>query len=375
MKHEMKLIALLGALALAAFVGKAADKPATKPADAAAPKISSLFPDEVIAKGKGVEVKRSALDEAFIALKSNAAAQGQNIPESQRPILEARLLDRLIITQVLTNKATVADKAKARESTDKFIGDTKKKLPNEEAFQRELIAMGMTLDQFQKRVLEQAIAEAVLDRELKNKITISDERLKKFYDENPKQFEQPETVRASHVLLATKDPATRQDLSTEQKMAKKATAEKVLARAKKGEDFTVLVKEFSEDPGSKDKGGEYTFPRGQMVPEFEAAAFSLNQNQISDIVTTAFGFHIIKLLEKMPPKKLEFAKVADQLKEEMMRDELQKQMPDYFDKIKKEAGIEVLDKSLILPPMPKDDPALAPAAPPDKPDPAKPEKK
>ena len=85
----MKLTALFGAMALAAFVGKAADKPATKPAAAAAPKISSLFPDEVIAKGKGVEVKRSALDEAFIALKSNAAAQGQNIPESQRPILEA----------------------------------------------------------------------------------------------------------------------------------------------------------------------------------------------------------------------------------------------------------------------------------------------
>src|SRR5260221_14381 len=165
MKRNFKSTALLGALALAAFAGKAADNPAPKPADAAAPKIANLFPDEVIAKGKGVEVKRSMLDEAFIALKSNAAAQGQNIPESQRSMLEARLLDRLIITQVLTNKATIADKAKARESTDKFISDTKKRLPSEEAFERELIATGMTLEQFQKRVLEQAVAEAVLDRE------------------------------------------------------------------------------------------------------------------------------------------------------------------------------------------------------------------
>src|SRR5262249_17793464 len=157
-------------------------------------------------------------------------------------------------------------------------------------------------------------AEAVLDRELKNKITISDERLKKYYDDNPKNFEQPESVRASHVLLSTKDPVTRQDLSAEQKNVKKATAEKVLARAKKGEDFTALVKEFSEDPGSKERDGEYTFSRGQMVPEFEAAAFSLNPNQISDIVTTMYGFHIIKLLEKIPAKKLDFAKVSDQLR-------------------------------------------------------------
>src|SRR5262245_36569534 len=146
MKQNLKLTALCGTMALAAFVGEAADKVATKPAEAGANKVASLFPDEVIAKGKGVEVKRSMLDDAYISLKANAAAQGQNIPESQRPILESRLLDRLIITQVLTNKATVADKAKAKDSADKFISDTKKRSPSEEAFQRELIAMGMTLD-------------------------------------------------------------------------------------------------------------------------------------------------------------------------------------------------------------------------------------
>src|SRR5262245_30025034 len=231
MKRNLKLTSLVGVLALTAFAGPAADKPA--PATAAT-KAAGLFPDEVIAKGKGIEINRSALDDAFIAFKSNAAAQGQNVPEAQRAMLESRLLDRLIITQVLTNKATVADKARARENTDKFINDTKKRLPNEEAFKRELIATGMTLEQFQSRVLEQALAEAVLDRELKAKIAISDERLKKYYDDNPKNFEQPETVRASHVLISTKDPETRQDLSTEQKSAKKTTAEKVLVRAKKG---------------------------------------------------------------------------------------------------------------------------------------------
>src|SRR5258706_7149094 len=258
MKRNLKLTALLGALALAALVAEAADKPASKPAAAPTTKPASLFPDEVIARGKGIEIKRSMLDEAFIALKANAAAQNQVIPEGQRAMLEARLLERIIITQVLTNKATVPDKAKAKENADKFISDAKKKTATEETFQRELIAMGMSAEQFQARVMEQALAEAVLEREVKSKITVSDEQMKKFYDENPQQFEQPESVRASHVLLSTKDPGTRQDLSTEQKVAKKATAEKVLARAKKGEDFAALVKEFSEDPYSQDKGGGYT---------------------------------------------------------------------------------------------------------------------
>ena len=82
--------------------------------------------------------------------------------------------------------------------------------------------------------------------------------------------------------------------------------EGLLKRARAGEDFAKLAKEYSEDPGSKDKGGEYKFPRGQMVPEFEAAAFSLGTNQVSDIVTTRFGYHIIKLSEKIPARKVEY---------------------------------------------------------------------
>src|SRR5438093_866123 len=95
MKRNMKLSALFGAMALAAFVAEAADKPASKPAAAPTTKPASLFPDEVIVKGKGIEIKRSVLDDAFIALKANAAAQGQVIPEGQRAMLEARLLERL----------------------------------------------------------------------------------------------------------------------------------------------------------------------------------------------------------------------------------------------------------------------------------------
>src|SRR5262249_36535838 len=150
--------------------------------------------------------------------------------------------------------------------------------------------------ELQSKMIEESTAQIVLERELK--ISVSDDEVKKFYDDNPSKFEQPEMVRASHILLSTRDPETNKDLPDEQKMAKRKKAEELLKRARAGEDFAKLARENSEDPGSKDRGGEYQFSRGQMVPEFETAAFSLKTNEVSEIVTTQYGYHIIKLSEK-----------------------------------------------------------------------------
>ena len=140
--------------------------------------------------------------------------------------------------------------------------------------------------------------------------------------------------------------ASNAELSQEQKDAKRKQALDILKRARAGEDFAKLAKEFSEDPGSKDTGGEYTFPRGQMVPEFENAAFSMNTNQISDLVTTRFGYHIIKVLEKLPAKKAELAEVNSKIKDYLVQEAIKKQLPDYYAKLKKDANVEILDEKL-----------------------------
>jgi len=188
-------------------------------------------------------------------------------------------------------------------------------------------------------------------------VNVTDADVRKYFDDNPARFEEPEMVRASHILLMTTDPKTNTELTEDQKTAKHKEMEGLLKRARAGEDFAELAKKYSEDPGSKDKGGEYKFPRGQMVPEFEAAAFSLGTNQVSDIVTTRYGYHIIKLSEKIPAKKVEFEKAASDIKEGLTQQELQKQFPDYLDKLKKEAGVEILDEKLkaqeLPPPSPK----------------------
>jgi parvulin-like peptidyl-prolyl isomerase len=210
----------------------------------------------------------------------------------------------------------------------------------------------VTKEDWEKQSAEQATIPIVLTRELN--INITDADVKKFYDENSSKFEQADMVKAAHILLMTTDPATRAELSEEKKAAKKKQIEDLLKRAKAGEDFGKLAKEYSEDPGSKDNGGEYTFPRGQMVPEFEAAAFSLGTNQVSDVITTQFGYHIIKLYEKIPAKKLALTEmvpggavtVAEYVKDTLTQQALQKQASEYIAKLRKAAGVEILDPKL-----------------------------
>ncbi len=351
MKNHMKfLVALFGALILPARV-HAATADSGQAAAAKPDKLTQLFGDQVIAKGKGLEIRRSQLDDALVSVKASAASQNRAIPPEQMAMIEPGVLDRLIQMQLLLAQATESDKAKGKTDSTRSFDQIKTNAPSEEMLNRQLKSMGLTQEDLRKKLNDEATAQAVLERELK--VEISDADAKKFYDDNPSKFEQPEMVRASHILISIKDPmdmnpnfAQRKDLPDDQKAAKRKQAEDLLKRAKAGEDFAKLAKEYSDDPGSKDKGGEYTFPRGQMAPEFEAAAFSLKTNEISDLVMTQYGYHIIKLSEKIPAKQVEFDKVKDRIKAYLSQQEIAKKAPDFFAKLKKDAGVEILDEKL-----------------------------
>ena len=144
-------------------------------------------------------------------------------------------------------------------------------------------------------------------------------------------------------------------MSQEQQQAKHKQAEDLLKRIRGGADFAALAKQYSEDPVSKEDGGELPeFPRGQMVPEFEAAAFSLTNNQVSDIVTSTYGYHIIKLIDKTPAKKLTLSDkvpgtaitIADRVKDVLTQQKIEKLAPAYLEKLKAAADVQILEPDL-----------------------------
>jgi peptidyl-prolyl cis-trans isomerase C len=336
---------LASALTAGASAQTNAPAPTNAPATSASERLSQLFGDESVARGKGFEIKRSNLESAVINFKGAVAARGQPVSPPEMARAEQQLLQQLIRLKLLTARATDADRANGKEAGEKRFQAVLDRAGSEDALTRQLKAVGITPDELRVRIAEEAVAEAVVEREVP--VTVTDDEVRKFYDDNPSRFEEPEKVRASHILLGTLDPATRKPLSDGQKEAKRKQMDELLKRAKAGEDFAALAREYSEDPGSKERGGEYPpFARGQMVPEFEATAFSLGENQISDVVVTSFGYHIIKLHERIPARTVEFAVVTDRIREALKQQAVQKELPAYFEKLYKDAAVEILDEKL-----------------------------
>jgi parvulin-like peptidyl-prolyl isomerase len=358
MKTKMKLIfpAVLAAILIAsprANATTAAVAPGTNANPDAA--MTALFGDPVIAKGKGFTIKQSDLDQVVLGIKSAAAAHNETIPAEQMAGIEGQMLNRLIQIQILLQRATDADKAEGKKKADTQIATLLTRAGSQEVFERQLKAVGMSPDELRTKVSQEATATATLTRELG--VTVSDAEVKAFYDAHPADFEQPETVHIRHILILTIDPVTHAPLSADQVAAKRKQIDGLLKRVNAGEDFATLATQYSEDTSSKEKGGELPeLPRDAqgIPPELLAAAFSLNTNQISDVVTMDLGYDIVKLLGKTPAKKLALTDIApstdlpiaDKVKDFLSQQKTEKLAPAYLDKLKKDAGVEILDVDL-----------------------------
>ena len=161
-------------------------------------------------------------------------------------------------------------------------------------------------------IKRELLADTVM-RDVIKDLTVSDDEAKKFYDENPSMFKQPERIHARHILVSGD-----------------AELAKVQEELKAGKSFDVVAKEYSRDPGSAANGGDLgEFPKGVMVPEFEKAAFELkNPGDVSEPVKTQFGWHIIKLEERIPESVMPFEQVKARLLQELKDQKTQNALHD-----------------------------------------------
>ncbi|MGA3283629.1 MAG: peptidylprolyl isomerase [Verrucomicrobiota bacterium] len=308
--------------------------------------MTALFGDPVIIKGKGLELKRSQLDSVTSSLKAMFAARGLAAP----PNVEGQALLVLIHQQLILSKATETDKAKGKEKFNASLQKlkTSQHLTDEEFNQtlnKQLILSGQTRSQWDQQNIEQATIPFVFERELN--INVTDAEAKEFYTNHPADFEQPEKVRLCDIMLLAVNPNTGTPLPTDQLQAKRQKMDDLLKRARSGENFTNLAAQYSEDPATKDNNGVLPpVSRDQMRPELAAAAFSLTNNQVSDVVEMAYGNYIIKLLDKIPAKKLDYATVADDVKDFLKQQKITRLAPPYLEKLKQASGVEILDAKL-----------------------------
>jgi peptidyl-prolyl cis-trans isomerase C len=213
----------------------------------------------------------------------------------------------------------------------------RQQFPTEAAFKQALIAQKMTLEQLREETRTQVLVSKMLQQEVGSQIAVKPTDISGFYEKNPDKFQQPEAVHASHVLITVPEGA-----APAARAAARAKAENVLKQARAGVDFAKLARTYSDD-ASKGRGGDLGFfPKGQMVPAFEAAAFALAPNQVSDLVESPFGFHVIKVIEKRPAQSVPFSEAAPRIEQYLRQEQQQAKTKAFVDQLRAKGNVQVL---------------------------------
>ena len=307
-----------------------------------ADELDDLFPksSKVVADGNGVKITSSELDAALMLSLMNSSAEGVPITAEMKS-LEKQLLHELVFSRLAAVRATQNDRSQAYTRAKETYNNQLAGYTRAKTFNLRVAAMGISTNAYRKRLYDEALARAVMERELTSKIDITEGQCRKFYEDNKGNWTVPEQVRVQHVLLATMNPATGLELSEADKTRKRQMAEHVRNLALQKQKFTDLVLNFSEDPGTRRAGGEYTFARGVMSPEFERVSFALQVNQISRVVETQFGYHVIRMAQRIPKKVRPFIELQKEIRKHLAEQEASVRLPVYYKKLRDGAGVKV----------------------------------
>lgn len=294
-----------GLLALViAFAGTAAaqdEKPAAKADD-------TELPDPV-AVVEGEKISRSDLQDTFNNALAASGINPDDLTTDQKMAGYREILDELIIDKLISRKASSVEVPDS--DIDAEVARVKSQFPDEATFKSEMAKAGETDTSFRETVKKMMQQQKWMEDQIGDQAKVADEDIKKFYDENKKEFEHPELVRASHILIRVPEDAS-DDVVAEKKKA----ADAALARVtEKKEDFTAVAKEVSEEPGAKESGGDLNFfPKDRMVPEFADAAFAMKKGDISkEPVRTKFGWHIINVTDRKDAGSMPYDEVKGQV--------------------------------------------------------------
>jgi peptidyl-prolyl cis-trans isomerase C len=306
--------------------------PQPTPAPPAAKPVPAELP-AVLARVNGDEITRAEFEQNVRNIEGRA---GREVPAEQRDEVLRGLLDEMVAVRLLQQEAARRQLTVDNARLEAALKQLRSQFPTEAAFKQALVAQKMSLDDLRKEARQNLVVTDMLEQEVGKQIDVKPSDVSAFYEKNPDRFQQPEAIRASHVLVLLPQGA-----DEAAKTAARAKAEMVLKKARGGADFAALARAHSDD-ASKQRGGDLGFfPKGQMVPAFDAAAFALQPNQISDVVETPFGFHVIKVTERRPARSVPFAEAAPQIEQFLKQEQQQQKTRAFVNELKAKGKIDI----------------------------------
>lgn len=279
---------------------------------------------KVAAVVNGEKIYVSEVEAQLKELKSQYKGmfEGSKGKETEE-VLKGQILDSLIEEKLILQEAEKQKiKITTKEVEAKF-DQIRGMFKTSQEFRETLKKQGWSEKSLKEKIRHQLLVEKIIDKITKN-VKITDSEIKTYYEGNKDRFKEPAQVKASHILLKTK-----------------SEAEKVLKEAKGGADFASLAKKYSIDAATKEKSGDLGWKaKEQFVPEFANVAFKLKPGEISEVVKTQFGYHIIKVGEKKEAREKSFEEVRDEIRKILLDEKQNRAFKDWMAGVKKKAKIK-----------------------------------
>lgn len=298
--------------------------------------ISADRSSEFIAEVDGVGISRESYEQAVQNTLRSFQQQGRAVPEAELETFRSEILDQLIAEQLLYRTGVDRGYEPTEQSIDVQFEQMRGRFETDEAWQQALDTQGTTEEELREQLVRNTVLEQVITDITADVEPATDEEVQTFYDENPQFFETGSQIEARHILLST------QGLEDDDAVAqKRAEAEAVREDLLAGADFATVAEERSEGPSAARGGSLGTFGRGQMVAPFEQAAFSLAEGEISEIVETQFGFHIIQVTDIIEGGVTPIEQVSANIRQFLGQQKQAQALSDFVDEAREDAEVTV----------------------------------
>ncbi len=259
---------------------------------------------------------------AVVTVNGQAVTHADLDKQLETTPVAKQMLQQLVANQLIDQYAKQHNITISNADIDKAENQIRSQYPGD-SWNALLKSKGLT----EKDVRDILRRQLVVNKAVGGNVNITDAQIKSYFNKNHAQFDQPEQVHARHILVS--------NLST---------ANKVESDLRSGKDFAAEAKQYSIDPGSKDKGGDLGwFARKSMVPQFEQYAFSAPIGQTSPPIKSPFGYHVIQVLGRRPAKTATLANSRDQIVTALRQQQVQPQVPQFLQQLQQSAKIQVND--------------------------------
>ncbi len=289
---------------------------------------------KTVAVVNGTAIPRSSLDREISRIEQQMTQDGYVPGDDEDEDIMAGALDGLINMELLFQESQKRGFTVTESRLDMEFSMFQANFQDAETYKQALTQMQLTEGQLKTEIERGMAVNDFIDKEIRPNATVSDEELRDFYDANPEMFSEGMQVRARHIIITVAE-----DASDEQKQAARTRLEGIRQQIEQGGDFEELAKQHSEGPSNAQGGDLGYFGRGQMVPPFESAAFSLPIGETSDIVTTQFGYHLIQVTDKKVSDLVAFDDVQSQLRDYLVQTKLNERVLRYVDELRSTADI------------------------------------